>query len=490
MRLAGTEGPGSETGLRDYQLDMLNRLRSALKRHRRVVCQSPTGSGKTRLATYMMGRAAQRGIPATFVVHRQELVDQTSAALWQQRLEHGLIVSGVRSSRLPVQVATVQTLVRRLGKTASPGLIIVDEAHRAAAQTYRRILDTYPQAHVVGLTATPERTDGKGLDDLFGDIVEGPSIRWLIEQGYLADYRCYAPSSVDTSGVSSRGGEFVAAEAEKAVNDADIIGDALEHYSRLAKGRRAIAFTVSKNHAHAVTRSFLDGGIPAEMITGETPKQQRAAALNRLRSGETMVLVTVELAIEGLDIPAADVAIMLRPTQSIIVHRQAIGRVLRPNPEGSNAIILDHVGNTIRLGLPDEPREWSLEGRKKANNKGPADEETATPAPKTCPVCFAAHRPAPTCPECGHQYVEQGSIPDEAPGELVEVDPETVRRERMREQGAARTLEDLVAVGMRRGLRSPDGWAAHVFAARQGRKPSKDERAEARRVMQQHRERA
>jgi len=453
--------------LRDYQWDLLARMRAALKVHRRVICQAPTGAGKTALAVYMMSRAKEQGLSSMFIVHRHELLQQTSRALWEQRLEHGLIASRRRYSRLPSQVASVQTLVRRLDRYPEPGLIIIDEAHRAAAATYRKVLDAYPNAHVVGLTATPERTDGAGLDDLFGGLVQGPPVSWLIEQGWLADYKAYAPGTADLTGVHTRAGDYVRDEVEAAVDKPSITGDAVAHYKRLAAGKRAIAFCVSRKHAAHVTARFQSDCVPAECVTGLTDDRNRREALERFREGRTLVLVGVELFIEGLDVPDAEAAILLRPTQSTIVHRQSLGRVMRPAPGKPHAIILDHVGNLTRpgLGLPDEPREWSLAGSKKRRKQDEAEVSI-----RQCPRCFHVHRPKPICPSCGHVYESQPRELEERDGELVELDAEAIKRERKQAQGRAKGIEDLVRLGVQRNMRDPGGWAAHVAAARQGRK--------------------
>ena len=455
--------------LRPYQQQLIADLRGALRRHRRVICQLPTGGGKTALAVHMMGTAAARGRVCWFVVHRQELIDQTSAALWAQGLEHGLIVAGGHShlARLPIQVASVQTLVRRLDRLVPPDLIVVDECHRSCAPSYSRILAAYPEAHVVGLTATPRRTDGQPLGALYGEIVSGPSMRWLIDQGFLSDYTIYSVGSADTSGIPMRGGDFARDAAEAVMDRPAITGDAVEHYTQWANGLLAIAFCVSRVHAAHVCTAFNAAGIPAECITGASSDADRRGALARFQAGQTLILCTVELAIEGLNIPQARCAIVLRPTESMIVWRQACGRVLRPSPDGGPAVILDAVCNaihrdgSIHLGFPDDEIEWSLDGQPKRQS----DDEPECPV-RQCPACFAVHRPKPVCPGCGHVYEVVGREVEQVAGELVELDVEAIRQQRRAVQAKARSLEDLVRVGIERGMKSPEGWAAHVAAAR------------------------
>lgn len=476
--------------LRDYQLDLMSRVRDMLRRHRAVICQSATGSGKTALAVYMMARAQERGLRSMFCVHRRELIDQTSHALWNQTLQHGLIMPGRSKSPMLAQVASIQTLVRRLDQYPAPDLIVIDEAHRAAAPTYQRIMAAWPGARVVGLTATPRRTDGRGLREAgFTSIVCGPPTSWLIEEGWLSDYVVYAPGqpAVDLSGVHTSMGDYVRDELAAAVDKPTITGDAIREYQRHAAGRRAIVFCVSRKHSRHVCEQFRASGISAEHVDGDTPDADRRDRLDRFRRGETLVLCGVDLFIEGLDIPQVEASILLRPTKSLIVHLQSIGRVLRPSDGKDRAIILDHVANTLRpeLGLPDDPRDWTLDGRTSRRKKSESEVGLSV---RQCPRCFAVHRLAAACPHCGHVY-EGGREIEQRDGELVEISRARVVRERKREQGRARTIEDLAALGVRRGMRKPAAWAAITAAAREQRKPTPDEfrRAndEVRRIMQE-----
>lgn len=474
--------------LRPYQQQMIDETRDALRSCNSVLLQGPTGCGKTALTVSMMGTAAGRGKSSMFLVHRQELLDQTSRALWDQRLEHGMIASGKMMSRVPVNVASVQTLVRRLDKVDVPDLVVIDEAHRAAASTYSRIIEAFkernPAMKVVGLTASPQRTDGKGLKDLFETLVSGPTVRQLIDAGYLADYELLAPpSQADISAVKTRMGDYAKDDLEEAMDKPAIIGDAVSHYQAIAKGKRCAVFCVSRKHSRHVCEQYLSAGIPAEHVDGETPTAERKAIVARFVHGETLVLCSVELFIEGFDCPGIEVVQMLRPTQSVVVYLQAIGRALRPAPGKDRAIILDHVNNWERHGLPDDDREWSLEGKKKGKRK--AQDEQPSLNVTQCPApCFTIFRKAEgACPKCGRAVDGGGRREMEVvDGELERVDTDMLRKQRKKEQGAARTLRELVALGMRRGMNKPGAWAAITQAARQGRKPRPDEFNEARRL--------
>jgi len=459
--------------LRNYQQQLINDARESLRIHQSVLMVAPTGAGKTALTVHMMANAAQRGISSMFCVHRDTLLAQTSRALWEQKLEHGIIAAGRNMNRSPVQVASVQTLVRRLGRVQAPGLIVIDEAHRAAAETYRKIIAAYPQARIVGLTATPQRTDGKGLRDVFQDMVIGPNVSELIKAGYLCPYVIYgAKQTPDISGLKTRMGDYVAEDVEALMDRPSIIGDAVEHYLSHAKGKRCVIMCATIKHAMHVCEAYKTNGIPAEHMDGSTPSGERQAILNRMRTGETKVLTNVELLIEGIDVPTIEAVQWLRPTASLIIWMQGNGRGFRTANGKDHLIILDHVQNYLRHGLPDDEREWSLDGDPR---RGKRKSEKPEVSIKQCDNCYAVFKPGPThCPSCGESLAGEGRKIDVIEGSLEKIDIETLRREKKREQGSARTLKDLVELGKRRQMKKPAEWAAITYSARMGRKPSPD----------------
>lgn len=472
--------------LRPYQEDLIERTRQALRRHRRVLLQAPTGAGKTAITVYMMSRASAQGKRCVFCVHQNELLAQTSRALWEQRLDHGMIASGKSISRLPVQVASVQTWVRRLDKYDPPDLIIIDECHRSAASTYQKVLEAYPSARVIGLTATPQRTDGKGLDDTYSEIVHGPSIRQLIDAGYLADYEIYAPpSTLDLSSVKTRMGDYDKKQLETTMDRPTITGDAVATYKKHAYGKRCVVMCVSIRHAEHVRDSYIAAGVPAELIEGSMTNREREAVLDRFRSGETLVIANVQLLIEGVDIPSIEVVQWLRPTQSLIIWMQGNGRGLRPCEGKDRLLILDQVGNWSKHGLPDDDREWSLAGTKKGRRKSAEDDPDVNV--QQCKHCFHIFRPGISkCPACGQPVeVRKKAEIQVVDGELERIDITKARLERKREQGQARGLRELVQLGVRRGMKNPTGWACHVFAARSGRKPTANDYQLAKRYLRE-----
>lgn len=471
--------------LRPYQERLIDETREQLRRHQRVLMQAPTGAGKTAITVYMMGRAADAGKRSVFVVHQNELLSQTSRALWEQKLEHGMIASGKRRSLLPAQVASVQTWVRRTDLYEEPDLIIIDECHRSASATYQKILEAYPNAKVIGLTATPSRTDGKGLGDTYTAIVQGPSIRQLIDAGYLCEYEIFAPpSTLDLSSVKTKMGDYDKKELEQTMDKPTITGDAVATYKRHAYGKRCVVMCVSIKHAEHVMESYRAAGIPAEMIEGSMTNNEREAIIGRFRAAETLIICNVQLLIEGVDIPSIEVVQWLRPTQSLIVFMQGNGRGLRPAEGKDKLLILDQVGNWAKHGLPDEDRVWSLEGRKKGRKKKDDEPDVSV---QQCKHCFHIFRPGPdTCPACGKPVERKAKAELEVvDGELEKIDLEAERKGRKMEQGASRDLRDLVALGVRRGMKNPSGWAVHVYCARSGRKPGQPDYQQAKQLLRE-----
>lgn len=460
--------------LRDYQHTLVADVRAQWRAgHRSVLAVAPTGSGKTTVFAHIAHAASARGKRVWVLVHRVELIDQISAALTGFGARHGFIAAGyLQLPRAAVQVAGVFTVAKRLQRVASPDLIVVDEAHHATkGTTWGKILTAFPRAHVLGVTATPIRLDGTGLRECFDALVTGPTVAELTARGYLVPLKAYAPASIRTDGLHTRAGEFIASELEVAADNATVTGDAVAHYRKFADGKAAVAFCVSVQHARHVAESFTAAGIPAQSVDGTMDRTLRRSIIRAFVDGKVRVLTSCDLVSEGFDVPAVECGISLRPTQSEGLWLQQVGRILRPSPGKSHAVLLDHAGNIARHGLPEDEREWSLDGKVEL----PARRETEVQdvAMRVCPACFAAVRGRPVaCPECGKPFPVEPRTVDERDGELAEVTRETRRpmrpevRDRLREQGQATEYDALVALGTKRGMKNPSGWAKHVLEAR------------------------
>lgn len=471
----------------------------------------PTGGGKTVCFSYIAEQASKKGNRICILVHRDELVEQTSLSLSALGVHHGIIAARYSMDLSHgVQVASVWTLARRLHRIPPDffQLIIVDEAHHAVAGSWASVIAHYSSARVLGVTATPERLDGKGLKGAFDGMVLGPDAAWLTAQGFLSPARIFAPPSrLDTSKLRVRMGDFRMDDAEDQLQQGGAMGDAVTHYLRHIFPGTAIAFCCSVAHAEAVAEAFRRQNIRARSIDGAMDKAERRRLIQALGTGEVQVLTSCMIISEGTDVPSVTGAILLRPTQSVSLYLQMVGRCLRPAPGKTHAIINDHVGNSLRHGLPTDPREWSLEGRTKKQRE-------AAPPVKVCPGCYAAIASAArVCPECGHSFAPEpeekeyltiegdlvertfraGEVvewlhdgrwdtgwevrhipsPSKGPGvwigrgRSIELVPlHHLRYPLKRERGKAATFDDLVAIGRQRGMRNPAGWARHVYEAR------------------------
>jgi superfamily II DNA or RNA helicase len=345
-----------------------------------------------------------------------------------------------------------------------PDLIVIDESHHSIKKsTFGRVLAAFPRAFRIGVTATPQRLSGEPLSDIFDDLIIGPSVAELTELGALSPYKIFAPSTISTESIHMRGGDYAKKEIAEAADKPTITGDAVNHYNRLARGKRAVAFCCSVEHAKHVAAQFNSSGIPSCSIDGSLAGNVRHGIIEDFKHGKIQVLTSCDIISEGFDCPAIEVAIMLRPTASLALHIQQSGRALRPYEGKTHAIILDHAGNVFRHGLPDDPRDWTLQGRDNAKKKSGSEMSI-----RTCAKCFAALRgEVLVCSFCGYVFPIQPREITQAEGELEEIDLERIRSERKASQGQAKTLDQLIALGYARGYKNPHAWASYIIKARE-----------------------
>lgn len=414
-------------------------LKTAFKKHRSVLFQAPTGWGKTALGCKIATGVISKGTRAAFVVHREELVEQTCRAFDADGIEYAVIAPGYPKLDRQIQVCSVYTLQNRLDHLFD--LMIIDECHHMAAKTWRDIAERNARAYKLGLTATPVRLDGSGLRPYFETMVCGLPPKDLIAMGRLCPYEYWAPATVDLSGLKRSGHDYSIKSIEKAMLNKAITGNAIEHYKRLGNNQPFIAFCASVAHAKAVAEEFRAAGYPVESVDAKMDKTSRRETIRAL--GKTLIGITAcDLISEGLDVPGATVAIMLRPTESLVICMQQWGRVLRTAPGKAKAIIIDCVSNFLRHQLPDSPRTWSLDGiKKRSKKKHESDYET-----RFCPECFGVHEWAPECPYCGYVYQEKPKeLPKVVKGELQKVTPEDIAalEQAVREKGGLRDWHKL-----------------------------------------------
>jgi DNA repair protein RadD len=438
--------------LRPYQQHLVTEIRGQYQLGRKaVLAVLPTGGGKTVCFSYIAQAASVKGNRVLILVHRAELLDQASRAM---PVPHGIIAAG-RAMDLShtVQVASVQTVARRLHLLPRDffQLLVVDEAHHTTAGTWAKVIEHFAQAKLLGVTATPIRGDGRGLGEHYQAMVQGPTAAELTSEGYLAPARVLAPPGFDSAGLRKRMGDFDTKQAEQRVGT--IMGDCLGHYRKHLSGQTAIAFCCSVAHADAVAALFQSAGIAAASIDGTMDTGTRRELLSDLGTGNLKVLTSCALIGEGVDVPSVGGCILLRPTASVGLHLQMIGRCLRPQP-GKTAVVLDHVGNTLRLGHHLEERDWTLDGLRKRDRE-------AAPSVKVCPQCFSTSiSTAQVCADCGHVFAP----PERRELRQVEGELQEIAVTKRRQQGKATDLEALRELAQQRGYKR--GWAERVYQAR------------------------
>ena len=392
--------------LRDYQGDLLRRVRKELVERRRVVMQLATGGGKTVVAGKLaqgLARTSDRTVIALYLIHRAELADQAFATLSDFGLGEmiGRIQPGQPESRWkPFQIGSIPTVARRLESLLTwldPLIVVIDETHHCRAETWARVIESFPDAYRLGMTATPARLDGKGLGEHFATIVFGPSIEWLTEHGWFAPLWLFAPpEGVDLKKIRRNRDDYSMSSADEAV-DGPVIAKEVDNYVRLAGGGTAIHYAVTIRHSMEFCERARDVGLAFEHIDGKTDSRRRRASLRRLANGSIHGVSNVDVLTEGFDCPSVQCVILGRPTMSAVLYRQMIGRTSRPNPDGAPKVVIDAAGNIERHGPPDDFIAWSLEDG--ARTEREAGRRSPYRRCGACDMLYPASKPA--CPACG-----------------------------------------------------------------------------------------
>ena len=448
--------------LRPFQQRCIHELRQAYAHGSRApLLVSPTGSGKTVMFCYIAQAATAKRNKVLVLVHRRYLIEQVSSMLSRFGVDHDIVAPGHPHGSLDVKVASVQTLARRLDWWEwKPDLVIVDEAHHVTPTTqWGRVLEAVqaPTLRILGVTATPQRLDGQGLGDIFTSLVMGPTPAQLINLGYLSQPILYAPASgLDMSGAKTRGGDYAKEDVDAAIGRSVVIGSAVNHYRKYCIGERALVFCSSVKRAEETAQLFRESGVAAEMVDGKLSHHERSERLGRLESGHTSVITSCDLISEGLDIPAVSAAFLLRPTKSLALYLQQVGRALRPWDGKERTIIFDHVANSTAQGhgLPQEDRDWTLDAGRKTNGSGKRPSKI-----RQCPKCDYVDLIRDTCSQCGYVYPKKERKIGYEDGELVEVKREAFDRKKQalrNEVRGARTRADLERIALNRGYKR--GW--------------------------------
>lgn len=353
--------------LRPYQEDLVNGARQSFRNgHKGVVLVASTGAGKTPTLCAIISGAVANGKRVLVLAHRMRLLKQIAATLDKFGVCYQFAGRSRRSPYL-CTIGMVESVRRRMGKMQEPDIIIVDECQHACSSQYLSIHSHWPNARRIGMTATPSRTDGKGLGEVYSDMVLGPSMAWLIENGYLARYRYLEiPLHINLDEIKKdKNGEYNEKSASGVIRKAHIVGDVIENYHKYLEGKTAIIFCTGIDHAKEVAAEFNAAGIKSSHIDGTMSESEQEHLLDSLGKGDITCLASADLIGEGVDVSNVYGVILLRPTQSVVVFLQQVGRALRLKSDGGRAIILDHVGNVRTHGYPADERKWSLDGAPK-----------------------------------------------------------------------------------------------------------------------------
>lgn len=433
--------------LRDYQQDMYDKIKEALKTHKGVCGVLPCRSGKSWIMKKIVESACLKGSKVLILAHRRLLLSQHSKIIQNARLE------------------SVFTEVNHLGEHGKVDLIIIDEAHISGAESYKKVCDFYNCKRIL-FTATAKRLDNKPLS-LAEVIINGISGDELIERGYVSKYELYAPKlDINLKKVEMSGSDFNNEQLGEVMLDRKIYGDIIKYYHKLAEGRQSIAYCTNIKHSLSIRDLFNDNGIPAVHMDASTPEKEREKIMSDFKEGKYKILCNCNLISEGITVPECECCLLLRPTQSETLYIQQACRCLTPR-EGKTAIIIDFVGNCYAHGTPTEKREYTLD-EKQIRIKNPSREPEVTA--RECSNCLRVYRGTdPICPYCGFDNKKtRKQIKEDEKAELERIQ-KIERVQKSREQGMAKSYEELVQIGYKRGIKNPRGWAWYVWNGRKNK---------------------
>jgi DNA repair protein RadD len=466
--------------LRPYQVDVIAEFDKRIEAGvRRIIMVAPTGAGKTVIGAHIIRNKASAARSVLVLAHRREIIGQTSRKLHAAGISHGIIQAGFQPRPLElVQVASIQTLwMRAIHRETmdlpAAGLLWIDEAHHCPAETYRKIIDAYHDAVLLGTTATPCRGDGRGLGGIFEELIETPQVAELIRQGYLVKTRVYAPVDPDLKGVRTVAGDYIENQLAERMDTDKLVGDIVTHWHKYGEQRRTVCFAVSVGHSVHIRDEFVKSGVCAEHIDASTPKAERDASLERLASGEIKVVTNCMVLTEGWDMPECGCIILARPTKKMGLYRQMIGRVLRSADSKSDAIVLDHSGATFRHGFVEDYVEWTLDPDIRATSAAHAKRLADGHASRIleCTQCGAVRVAGEPCFHCGFLPQPRPHHVDIEDGELGLVDYSRRAKANIYDPAdRARWHAMLIHMGRERGYKP--GWAAYKYKEKFGAWPA------------------
>lgn len=463
----------SMLALREYQSNAIQALRVSLVRgHRRPVLVMPTGSGKSVVAAEMARMATAKRNRVLILAPRRELVFQLGDKIEQCGLLPGYIMAGEhRSLMADVQIASFDTLHARCMRGDMPlpkaDMLLIDEAHTTITRTRKDIIEAYGNIPVVSFTATPARGDGRGLGEIYDDLVLGPTIPELIAQDHLVPCRYYAPTKPDLERIKlDKDGDYQQKQLGKRMNTPQLIGDVVDNWLKHAHGKTTLVYCVDRAHSRAMRDAFARIGVQAEHLDGETDADERRDIIERVRSGETTVVCNVFVLTYGTDIPGVECVVLDRPTKNITLFLQMIGRGMRPADGKAECTVIDHAGAVAENGFADEYIPWSLDSETKVKDRQKqAKQEQQEPKEIECADCHFVFKARRDCPNCGNSVIQPSDPIPHHEAELVEASRDGKKANRKDTWEQKRTFYAQVK-GYVQSMGKKPGYAAHLYRRR------------------------
>ncbi|MDQ5928278.1 MAG: hypothetical protein QG594_52, partial [Bacteroidota bacterium] len=390
--------------LREYQKDIIQRIRVSFSENKKRVCVVlPTGTGKTVVFAQIAKMTAENKKHVLILTHRREIHRQTMQKLYDIGIHAGQITTNsIMSHAEPVQCGMVGTVVNRLNKINKPDLIIIDECHHILGNTWQSIVNYYSDVPRIGFTATPQRLDGRGLgeNNLFDNLIIGIQTKEAVKNQFLSYPIIYKPPGIPQS-FKIKKGDFDTKEQETILSEKHIVGDVIQHYKEHLDGLPVVCFCPTVEHSKLMAEQFTSQGYKSYAVYGNMDDKLRDKYILGLSNGDTQILTSCDVISEGVDVPMLAGAILLRKTLSLSLYLQQIGRALRPYPGKDKTIILDHAGNSLIHGHVLQNREWSLYSKKR-------DTKKSKPSITECPKCYSVWEGKPSkCLNCNFDFTEK-----------------------------------------------------------------------------------
>lgn len=440
---------------------------------KRILLVAPTGAGKTVIAAMFSKLAVEKGNRVLFLAHRRELVKQCEDKLISFGVEPGIIMAGeFLQMDYEVQVASIDTLRARAMSTDRMPLphadvVIIDEAHRSLAPTYLQLMDEYPHAAIIGLTATPVRGDGKGLGAVYDSMVQCPSVGELTEMGFLVPARYFAPTIPDLTGVKIVRGDYDSRQLEAAMDKREPVGDVIENWARICPDRPTIVFASGVKHSIHLCEEFQKAGIRAAHVDGSMTTVERDGIIRGLLNGTYQVVTNCMVLTEGFDMPDLSCCVLARPTKNIGLYLQMAGRVLRPAPGKTDTIIIDHSGNVYEHGFVADDHGWQLDETMPMKPKEERDRPRKEVKQITCVKCAHIYSGQRACPSCGHVPKMRGEALETRHAVLGELEErKTAKKKVYTREEKQRWYSMLLGHAETKGKST--GWVAHTYKSKFG----------------------